>query len=116
MFKLISTLLRGRAHDAEQAFADRNAMPLLAQQIRDSAQSIHSARRSVAIAIAQNDDARAPTDKDKLRAAADAAKVKADIEVYKGDHGWTVADSPAYDYDEDDASWDRLLALYSTAL
>src|SRR5262249_2086716 len=55
MFKLISTLMRGRAHDAEQAFADRNAIPLLAQQIRDAAQSIHSARRSVAIAIAQNE-------------------------------------------------------------
>ncbi|WP_434712328.1 PspA/IM30 family protein [Rhizobium sp. YTUHZ045] len=55
MFKLISTLLRGRAHDAEQAFADRNAVPLLAQQIRDAAQSIQSARRSVAVAIAQNE-------------------------------------------------------------
>jgi phage shock protein A len=48
-------LLRGRAHDAEQAFADRNAVPLLAQQIRDAAQSIQSARRSVAVAIAQNE-------------------------------------------------------------
>lgn len=55
MFKLISTLWRGAAHDAEQAFADRHAMPLLAQQIRDAAQSIQFARRSVAIAIAQNE-------------------------------------------------------------
>ncbi|OWV64646.1 PspA family regulator [Rhizobium sp. R339] len=59
MFKLISILLRGRAHDAEQAFADRNAVPLLAQQIRDAAQSIQSARRSVAVAIAQNEQERA---------------------------------------------------------
>ncbi|MBB2823270.1 UNVERIFIED_ORG: phage shock protein A [Rhizobium esperanzae] len=59
MFKLISTLLRGRAHDAEQAFADRNAVPLLAQQIRDAAQAIQSARRSVAVAIAQNEQERA---------------------------------------------------------
>ncbi|MGR9434121.1 PspA/IM30 family protein [Rhizobium leguminosarum] len=58
MFKLISILLRGRAHDAEQAFADRNAVPLLAQQIRDAAQSIQSARRSVAVAIAQNEQER----------------------------------------------------------
>ncbi len=55
MFKLISILLRGRAHDAEQAFADCHAVPLLAQQIRDAAQSIQSARRSVAVAIAQNE-------------------------------------------------------------
>ena len=55
MFKLISILLRGRAHDAEQAFADRHAVPLLSQQIRDAAQQIQSARRSVAVAIAQNE-------------------------------------------------------------
>ncbi|MCA2412067.1 PspA/IM30 family protein [Rhizobium leguminosarum bv. viciae 248] len=55
MFKLISILLRGRAHDAEQAFADHHAAPLLSQQIRDAAQSIQSARRSVAVAIAQNE-------------------------------------------------------------
>ncbi|MGO7623892.1 PspA/IM30 family protein, partial [Rhizobium ruizarguesonis] len=55
MFKLISILLRGRAHDAEQAFADCHAVPRLSQQIRDAAQSIHSARRSVAVAIAQNE-------------------------------------------------------------
>ncbi|MBB4239157.1 PspA/IM30 family protein [Rhizobium esperanzae] len=55
MFKLISILLRGRAHDAEQAFADRHAVPLLAQQIRDAAQAIQQARRSVAVAIAQNE-------------------------------------------------------------
>ncbi|MDR9777397.1 PspA/IM30 family protein [Rhizobium hidalgonense] len=55
MFKLISILLRGRAHDAEQAFADCHAVPLLAQQIRDAAQAIQQARRSVAVAIAQNE-------------------------------------------------------------
>ena len=55
MFKLISILLRGRAHDAEQVFADCHAVPLLSQQIRDAAQSIQSARRSVAVTIAQNE-------------------------------------------------------------
>jgi phage shock protein A len=55
MFNVILTLIRGRAHDAEQAFTDRNAMPLLAQQIRDAANAIQSARRAVAIAVAQNE-------------------------------------------------------------
>jgi len=55
MFNVILTLIRGRAHDAEQAFIDRNAMPLLAQQIRDAANAIQSARRAVAIAVAQNE-------------------------------------------------------------
>jgi carboxymethylenebutenolidase len=70
----------------------------------------------VLIAIARNDDATAPGDKDALRAAADAAGLNAEIEVYAGDHGWTVLDSPVYDFDEGDRAWARLLALYEAAL
>lgn len=55
MFKQILTLLRGQAYDAEQEFLDMNAMPLLAQQIRDASAAIQAARRAVAIAIAQNE-------------------------------------------------------------
>lgn len=55
MFKQILTLLRGRTFEAEQEFLARNAMPLLGQQIRDAAGAIQSARRAVAIAIAQNE-------------------------------------------------------------
>ena len=55
MFKQILTLLRGRAFEAEQKFLDGNALPLLSQQIRDAVATIQSARRAVAIAIAQNE-------------------------------------------------------------
>ena len=68
------------------------------------------------IAIAKNDDARAPDDKTKLRAAADAAGVEAEIEVFGGDHGWTVYDSPVYDEAEGEKAWARLLATYQAAL
>jgi carboxymethylenebutenolidase len=71
---------------------------------------------SYLFAIAQNDDKSAPGDKDALKAAAEAAGRPAEIKVYRADHGWTVADSPVYDYEADDASWERLLNLYSTAL
>ncbi|WP_043623972.1 PspA/IM30 family protein [Ensifer sp. ZNC0028] len=54
MFKQIVTLMRGRAHMAEEAFTDRHALPILAQQIRDAARGVESARRAVALAIAQN--------------------------------------------------------------
>jgi carboxymethylenebutenolidase len=70
----------------------------------------------VLIAIARNDDAQAPGDKDALRAAATAAGVNAEIEVYQADHGWTVPDSPSFDVDEADRAWERLLAMYSAAL
>jgi phage shock protein A len=55
MFKQILTLLRGRAFEAEQQFLDQNAIPLLGQQIRDASSAIQSARRAVAIAVAQNE-------------------------------------------------------------
>ena len=54
MFKQIATLIRGRAHEAEEAFGNRPALPILAQQIRDAARGVESARRAVALAIAQN--------------------------------------------------------------
>jgi carboxymethylenebutenolidase len=67
---------------------------------------------SYLIAIGRNDDARAPTDKDALRAAADAAGRAAEIEVYPADHGWCVADTPIYDAAQAERAWGRLLALY----
>lgn len=71
---------------------------------------------SFLIAIAQDDDAKAPGDKDALRAAAEAAGRPAEIEVYAGDHGWTVPDSPAYAEAEAERAWANLLKLYGTAL
>jgi len=68
------------------------------------------------IAIARNDDAQAPDAKTKLREAADASGVDAEIEVYNADHGWTVPDSPVYDQAEADRAWARLLDLYKTHL
>lgn len=65
------------------------------------------------IAIARNDDARAPAEKDELRAAATAAGREAEIEVYNADHGWCTIDAPVYDKGEAERAWARLLALYA---
>ncbi len=64
-------------------------------------------------AIARNDDAKAPKDKDALRAAAKAARRHAEIEVYAADHGWCVPDAPVYDQAQADRAFARLLALYA---
>jgi carboxymethylenebutenolidase len=48
------------------------------------------------IAIARNDDHASPGDKDALRMAAEEAGAGTRIEVFQGDHGWTVPDAPAY--------------------
>ena len=64
-------------------------------------------------AIAQNDDAKEPDAKDRLKAACAAAGRPAEIEVYPADHGWCVPDSPVYDPNAADKAWDRLLALFA---
>lgn len=68
------------------------------------------------VAIARNDDAKAPGEKDAVRAAADAAGAIAEIEVYPADHGWCVPDSPSYLEAEAERAWTRLLATYRAAL
>lgn len=71
---------------------------------------------SFLIAIAQDDDAKAPGDKTALREAATAAQRPAKIEVYTGDHGWMVPDSPAYNAAAAARGEADLLALYREAL
>lgn len=68
------------------------------------------------IAIAQNDDAKDPEVKTVLRRAAEAADVRAEIEVYPADHGWTVPDSPAYDRAAAERAWMELMELYTAEL
>lgn len=67
------------------------------------------------IAIAENDDARAPEDKDKLKAAFAASSQPAEIEVYKGTmHGWCPPDSQVYNAEQANRAWERLLATFAT--
>jgi carboxymethylenebutenolidase len=69
------------------------------------------------IAIAANDDARAPTDKDVMKETFAKANVPAEIEVYVGSqHGWCPPDSTVYSEPLAEKAWGRLLALYSKAL
>jgi carboxymethylenebutenolidase len=69
------------------------------------------------IAIADNDDKRAPTDKTALKETFEAAKRPAEIEVYTGSaHGWCPPDSQVYNEPAAEKAWSRLLALYSKAL
>jgi carboxymethylenebutenolidase len=71
---------------------------------------------SLLIAVAQNDDAEAPTDKVTFADAAKAAAVPATVTVYAGDHGWMVPDSPAYNTAAAGLGEADLLALYKGAL
>jgi carboxymethylenebutenolidase len=69
------------------------------------------------IAIAANDDARAPKDKDVLKETFASANLPAEIEVYTGAaHGWCPPDSTVYNEAQAEKAWSRLLVLYGKAL
>ena len=55
MFKTMITLIRGAAAKAEEDFADRHALLILDQQIRDAASATEGAKRALSIAIAQDE-------------------------------------------------------------
>ena len=69
------------------------------------------------IAIASNDDARAPKEKDVLKDTFAKASLPAEVEVYEGAaHGWCPPDSGVYNEPQAEKAWSRLLALYGKAL
>jgi carboxymethylenebutenolidase len=69
------------------------------------------------IAIAANDDMRAPNEKNVLKETFGKAKLPAEIEVYTDSaHGWCPPDSGVYNQSQAEKAWSRLLALYGKAL
>jgi carboxymethylenebutenolidase len=68
------------------------------------------------IAIASNDDARSPNEKNVLKETFENAKLPAEIEVYSGAHGWCPPDSRVHNEPDAEKAWARLLALYGKAL
>lgn len=69
------------------------------------------------VAIAANDDEKAPNEKNVLKETFAKANLPAEIEVYTGAaHGWCPPDSGVYNEPQAERAWSRLLALYSKAL
>lgn len=77
---------------------------------------IGQTQASFLVAIGQNDDDKAPEEKTVLAEAFKAAGRPAQVEVFDGDHGWTVPDSPVYAQAAAEKAWTDLLALYGKAL
>ncbi len=53
MFQSLITLMKGAASEADEAFSDAHALPILRQQLRECAQAVSAARKALALAIAQ---------------------------------------------------------------
>jgi carboxymethylenebutenolidase len=70
-------------------------------------------KATLLIAIASNDDMRAPNEKNVLKDTFAKSGNAAEIEVYSGAHGWCPPDSTVYNMPDAEKAWTRLLALYS---
>lgn len=68
------------------------------------------------IAVSRDDHAEAPADTEVLRGVAAAQGRGSSVKVYDGDHGWTVADSPAFAPAAEAEAWDDLMRLYAAQL
>ena len=79
-------------------------------------QTFASSQARYLIAIAQDDDAKAPQEKAALARAAKAAGKEAKIDVYAGDHGWTVPDSPAYARAAAERAFANVVGIYTLTL
>jgi carboxymethylenebutenolidase len=77
---------------------------------------VAKSRASYLCCVARNDDARSPTDKDVLKKTFADLKRPATVEVYDGDHGWTVKGSQVYNEAEAERAWAELTKLYKATL
>lgn len=67
-------------------------------------------------AIAQNDAAKQPDQREKLAAAWAAAGNPCGAEVFHANHGWCVPDGASYDKAEAERAWAILVDLFKHAL
>jgi carboxymethylenebutenolidase len=79
--------------------------------------AVAKTKAQLLIAIAENDDMRAPNEKNVLKETFAKANVPAEIEVYTGAaHGWCPPDSTVYNEAQAEKAWARLLVLFGKAL
>ena len=73
-------------------------------------------KAALLLAIAHNDDERAPKDKDTLFETARNANLPVEMEVYPAMHGWCTLDSPVYDKEQAEKAWGRMLSTFAQYL
>ncbi len=67
-------------------------------------------------AIAQDDDAKDPQEKDLLNAVLAPRAEWHEVEVYPANHGWCPPDGFAYDEAQAEKAWSRMLVMMAAAL
>lgn len=103
--------------DRIKAAATFHAGGLVTDDPKSPHKMLKNSTASYLIAVAKDDDAKAPQDKVTFAQEIEAADLYAHIEVYNGDHGWTVPDiAPRYVEEAAEKAWADLLAHYQASL
>lgn len=111
MFRSLVTLLRGAAHDADEAFDDAHAIPLLRQQLRECAQAVSATRKALALAIAQNEQQAERNDKVASRIADLEERTVAALEQGQTNLAQEAAETIARLQDDRDAGVEVMQSL-----
>ncbi len=95
MFKQIITLIRGAANQTAEELTDRHALAILKQQVNDCSSAVITARKAVAIAIAQNEQEIIQHKRLLARMADLEERMLAALELNKNDLAQEAAESIA---------------------
>ena len=104
------------AADRVGAVASFHGGGLVTDQPNSPHLQVSKTKAQLLVAIGNNDDQRAPNEKNVLKETFAKANVPAEIEVYAAAHGWCPPDSKVYNAELSEKAWARLLALYGKAL
>lgn len=116
MFKTFLTLMRGAAAQQQQDFADRHALLLLDQHMRDSAAALERSKRALAVAMAQDQQEAARLDATLAKIADLEARVTAALAAGRDDLALQGAEAiAALEADRDSAATARALFAAETA-
>jgi phage shock protein A len=111
MFKQMATLFRGKASQAAAQIAERNAMVILDQQIRDAGAAIRQAQRALALAIAEDRQEAARLDAIATRIAGLEDRARAALAAGRDDLALLAAETIA-ELEMDQAAATQARALF----
>jgi carboxymethylenebutenolidase len=98
------------------AVASFHGANLVSNQPNNPTAQASKSKAQFLVAIAENDDMRAPNDKTAIKDTLTKAGLQADVEVYPAMHGWCPTDTTVYNMEQAEKAWAKLLALYGKAL
>ena len=112
-FRTAAALLDAGQPDRVGAVASFHGGGLVTDKENSPHLQASKSKASFLVAIAENDDKRAPGDKSVLKETFEKAGRPAEIEVYAAAHGWCPPDSSVYNEGLAEKAWARLLATYA---